>query len=208
MTNGNCEYFLRLLVPEEGTAKLYVGNLSFDTTVDQLKEYFGEFGEVRDFYMPLTPEGGPRGFGFVTLKEEDLDAVMEATNGSEFMGRNLVVSVPLAPGERTVKTKKSKIYVGNLSFYTSADTIAEVFSEFGEVYDVFLPEDANTGNPRGFGFVTMDPSAAEEAIFELDGMELDGRPIRVNEAMSKSKKQQPRSFDDDNYDDDDEESPF
>lgn len=194
-------HLMFLVVPEAGTAKLYVGNLSFDTTNEQLQDYFGEFGNVIEVYMPTTPEGGPRGFCFVTLKEEDLDATIEATNGVEFMGRNLVVSIPLPPGERTARSKKTKIYVGNLSFYTSADTIAEVFSEFGEVHDVFLPEDANTGNPRGFGFVTMDVSAAEEAIFELDGMELDGRPIRVNEAMFKGQKQQ-RKFDDD----DDEES--
>ena len=84
--------------------------------------------------------------------------------------------LPLKPG-------RTKLYVGNLSFYTIADTLAEIFEEFGTVHDCYLPEDSNTGSSRGFGFVTMDKEAAQKAIDETDGLELDGRIIRVNEAI-------------------------
>lgn len=80
------------------------------------------------------------------------------------------------------------MYVGNLSFYTTQDTLREVFEEFGTVYDCFMPEDPATGNAKGFGFITMDSEAADEAIREMDGTcELDGRLIRLNEAKPKSR---------------------
>ena len=77
------------------------------------------------------------------------------------------------------------MYLGNLSFYTTTETLVEIFSEFGEVYDCYLPLDPETERPRGFGFITMDKEAGEKAIQELDGMELDDRVIRVNEAQGK-----------------------
>jgi cold-inducible RNA-binding protein len=80
-----------------------------------------------------------------------------------------------------------KIYVGNLSFYTSKETLKEIFEEFGEVYDCYLPLDPETERPRGFGFITMEREAGETAIAELDGMELDDRVVRINEAVGKSR---------------------
>jgi cold-inducible RNA-binding protein len=62
-----------------------------------------------------------------------------------------------------------------------------VFEEFGDVYDCYVPMDPNTLNPRGFAFVTMNQESAGDAIAELDGLELDGRFIRVNEAQGKKR---------------------
>ena len=92
------------------------------------------------------------------------------------------------------RPQRTKLYVGNLSFYTNEDTLAEVFEEFGDVYDCYIPEDPERGGSRGFGFITMDPDAANEAIDSLDGIELDGRMIAVNEARSK---REARESDDD-----------
>jgi RNA recognition motif-containing protein len=63
--------------------------------------------------------------------------------------------------------------------------LIEVFSEFGTVHDCYLPEDPATGSSRGFGFVTMDQESALQAIAELDGCEIDGRKVRVNQAQPK-----------------------
>lgn len=77
-----------------------------------------------------------------------------------------------------------KTYVGNLAFSTTKQTIETLFSAHGTVTDIHLPEDRDTGRPRGFAFVTMDSQAAMvSAIKELDGKEVDGRAIRVNEAV-------------------------
>jgi RNA recognition motif-containing protein len=80
----------------------------------------------------------------------------------------------------------TRLYVGNLSFDTSADSVRTAFAELGQVDDVYLVTDRATGRSRGFAFVTMStPEEAQRAIQEMDGRMLDGRPLRVNEAEQK-----------------------
>jgi RNA recognition motif-containing protein len=77
----------------------------------------------------------------------------------------------------------NRLYVGNLSFHTASDTVREAFSKYGDVTDVHLVTDRQTGQPRGFGFVTMGTTqAAQSAISGMNGSNLDGRDLRVNEA--------------------------
>ena len=77
----------------------------------------------------------------------------------------------------------NRLYVGNLSFNTNTDTVRDAFSQYGEVTDVHLVTDRQTGQPRGFGFVTMGTTqAAQAAIAAMNGTSLDGRDLRVNEA--------------------------
>lgn len=79
-----------------------------------------------------------------------------------------------------------KIYVGNLSFNTTESELRDVFSEFGEVSETTLITDRDTGRPRGFGFVEMrNDQEAREAIAALDGKDVGGRTIKVNEARPK-----------------------
>ena len=77
----------------------------------------------------------------------------------------------------------NRLYVGNLAFQTTADTLRSTFSEFGEVSDVHVVTDRETGRSRGFAFVTMGGmDAARAAMTQLNGAVIDGRPLRVNEA--------------------------
>src|SRR5580698_3954661 len=77
----------------------------------------------------------------------------------------------------------TRLYVGNLSFNTNAEGVRTAFQEFGEVSDVHLVSDRETGRSRGFAFVTMGTTEeAAKAIEGTDGKTLDGRPLRVNEA--------------------------
>jgi len=78
-----------------------------------------------------------------------------------------------------------KLYVGNLSFSTSEDEIRDHFAAHGEVMSVNLITDRETGRLRGFGFVEMDDAGAMAAIQNLDGRELGGRSLKVNEAQDK-----------------------
>jgi cold-inducible RNA-binding protein len=81
----------------------------------------------------------------------------------------------------------TRLYVGNLSFHTQKQAVEAAFSEFGEVCEVHLPMDRESGRPRGFAFVTMGTSSeAADAIAGLDGQDLDGRALRVNEAQERS----------------------
>ncbi|MCW5963135.1 MAG: RNA-binding protein [Bryobacterales bacterium] len=77
----------------------------------------------------------------------------------------------------------TKLFVGNLSFRTTQEELHEVFAPFGAVESVSIINDRDTGQPRGFAFVEMaNASEAEQAISALNGTELGGRAINVNEA--------------------------
>jgi RNA recognition motif-containing protein len=77
----------------------------------------------------------------------------------------------------------TKLYVGNLSFDTTENDLQDAFAAHGTVEQVNLIQDQGTGRPRGFGFVTMqDANAAQAAIAALNGTELGGRALTVNEA--------------------------
>ena len=77
----------------------------------------------------------------------------------------------------------TRLYVGNLSFNTDSESVRSAFAACGDVQEVHLPTDRDTGRLRGFGFVTMATAdGARDAIGRLDGQMLDGRPLRVNVA--------------------------
>ncbi|MHC4663572.1 MAG: RNA recognition motif domain-containing protein [Planctomycetota bacterium] len=76
-----------------------------------------------------------------------------------------------------------KLYVGNLSYGMTEDSVRALFEEHGEVMSVAIITDRETGRSKGFGFVEMsEDTAAQAAMDALDGTEVDGRNIKVNEA--------------------------
>ncbi len=75
-----------------------------------------------------------------------------------------------------------KIFVGNLSFSTSDNDLRDTFAPYGEVASAQVITDRDTMRSRGFGFVEMDDSAAEQAIRALNGSDLHGRALNINEA--------------------------
>ena len=83
-----------------------------------------------------------------------------------------------------------KLYVGNLSFDTSESKLREMFEEHGQVTSAALVMDRDTGRPRGFGFVEFaDAASANAALTALNGQNVDGRDLTVNEAKAR----EPRS---------------
>jgi cold-inducible RNA-binding protein len=89
----------------------------------------------------------------------------------------------------------SKIYVGNLPFSATEDTVRQLFAQHGTVDSVALISDRDTGQPRGFGFVEMTQnSEAARAIQSLNGFQMDGRSLKVNEAQPKTKSSGPRRW--------------
>lgn len=79
----------------------------------------------------------------------------------------------------------TSVYVGNLPFSATEDEVESLFSQHGSVDNVKLISDRDTGRPRGFGFVEMDEAGASAAIEALNGTEMGGRPLRVNEARER-----------------------
>ena len=82
-----------------------------------------------------------------------------------------------------------KMYIGNLSFDTTKQDLETLFSEYGAVTDVHLPTDRESGRPRGFAFVTMDSKEAmTKAIAAVDGTDVGGRSLKVNEAQAREER--------------------
>ncbi|HEV8017372.1 MAG TPA: RNA-binding protein [Steroidobacteraceae bacterium] len=81
----------------------------------------------------------------------------------------------------------TKLYVGNLSFDTTEESLRALFAQHGAVESAKLISDRDTGRPRGFGFVEMSNADASRAIQALNGKEFEGRALKVNEAREASR---------------------
>ena len=82
-----------------------------------------------------------------------------------------------------------RIYVGNLSFRTTEDTLRDAFSQYGEVVSASIVTDRETGRSRGFGFVEMnDQTQANAAIEAMNGQDFEGRTLTVNEARPREER--------------------
>ena len=86
------------------------------------------------------------------------------------------------------------IYVGNLPFSATEDEIRQLFEQHGKVESVKLINDRETGRPRGFAFVEMPSSDAQNAIAKTNGFSMGGRPLRVNEAQERPRGPRPGGF--------------
>src|ERR1700690_646136 len=92
-------------------------------------------------------------------------------------------------GSTKYHMSNSKLYVGNMSFKTTEDELRTAFGQFGSVTDVYVAMDKMTGRPRGFAFVTMGTAEeAKVAAEKLNGVDLGGRQLTVNEARPKEER--------------------
>jgi cold-inducible RNA-binding protein len=81
----------------------------------------------------------------------------------------------------------NKLFIGSLAWETDSSSLQAAFGRFGEIEEATVISDRETGRSRGFGFVTFtDEGPAQQAISEMNGTELDGRPIVVNEAKERA----------------------
>jgi RNA recognition motif-containing protein len=100
---------------------------------------------------------------------------------------NVALFDPVESGAARNESLK-KLYVGNLSFDTNEDELRELFEQHGPTVSVRVITDRETGRSRGFGFVEFESdSNAKAALQALDGKELGGRALRVNEAQDKDR---------------------
>lgn len=151
--------------------------------------------------MPLDRESGrPRGFGFIGFDSRPAaEAAIAKMDQAELGSRNIRVNESRPRSERSQNSAPSggngggggfnasgaaevKLYVGNLSYDTTEESLRDMFASCGVVSDAMLPVDRETGRIRGFAFVTMPAADAEKAI-AMDGQEVNGRTLRINEAQ-------------------------
>lgn len=169
--------------PAQAPVKLYIGNLGWDATTEDLQASFAEFGDMSDCYVVIDRSTGEsRGFGFVSFAtEEEANRAVAAMNGKEAYGRRMRVDISRPKGSGPALSDGAKLYIGNLGYETTRDDLAAHFSQHGNLVDITVVTDRDTGASRGFAFATYSsPAEAQAAVDALDGFEVDGRELRVN----------------------------
>ncbi|KAJ3690088.1 hypothetical protein LUZ61_019252 [Rhynchospora tenuis] len=183
--------------------KLFIGGISWETTEEKLKEHFGQYGGVSQaVIMRDKATGRPRGFGFVVFSDPSiLDRVLQdrhtidgrtveakramsreeqqasKTTNSNPAGRNGGAGA----GGGNIRTKK--IFVGGLPPTITEDSFRDYFRTYGDVTDIVIMIDQNTGRPRGFGFVTFDTEEAVDRVLHKNFHDLNGKSVEVKRAL-------------------------
>ncbi|PWZ14123.1 Heterogeneous nuclear ribonucleoprotein 1 [Zea mays] len=178
--------------------KLFVGGISWETSEDRLREYFGRFGEVTEaVIMRDRSTGRARGFGFVVFADA---AVAERVTMDKHTidGRMVEAKKAVPRDDHSIVSKSNgsstgspgpgrtrKIFVGGLpSSVTEAD-FRRYFEQFGIITDVVVMYDHNTQRPRGFGFITYDSEDAVDKTLHKSFHELNGKMVEVKRAVPK-----------------------
>mmetsp|Transcript_6472 Transcript_6472/g.13564 ORF Transcript_6472/g.13564 Transcript_6472/m.13564 type:complete len:285 (+) Transcript_6472:100-954(+) len=192
--------------PTGESIDIYCGNLDWDIDEDFLADEFAVYGEVSNVFLPRDRESGrKRGFAFVTMVGRDsVERAIAGLDGEQLYGRNVRVneaqkreprqSRPAATYDpidassfNTAGNSEVKLYVGNLNYDSTKESVKAAFEGYGTVNDCFFPIDRDTGNPRGFCFVTMGSAEALSAANEMNGKEFEGRTIRVSESKPRER---------------------
>lgn len=184
--------------------RIFVGNLPYSMTSTQLSEVFADAGQVQSveiIYDKVTDRS--RGFGFITMGSiDEAKKAVRMFDGSQVGGRTVRVNFPEVPrgGERKVMGPKirysnqryvdtpHKIYAGNLGWGVTTQGLTDAFANYQGFLSAKVIYDRTSGRSRGFGFITFSSAdAAESALSAMNGVELEGRSLRLNMAADRSR---------------------
>ncbi|PPD67046.1 hypothetical protein GOBAR_DD36078 [Gossypium barbadense] len=158
--------------------------------VEELAGIIQEYGSPELVEVLYNRETGKsRGFAFVTMSTiEDCNIIIQNLDGSEYLGRTLRVNFSDKPRAREPLYPETeyKLFVGNLSWSVTSEILTQAFQEYGNVVGARVLYDGETGRSRGYGFVSYSTkSEMEAAIQSLNGVELEGRALRVSLAQGR-----------------------
>ncbi|KAF8690008.1 hypothetical protein HU200_041647 [Digitaria exilis] len=177
--------------PSTTATKLYFGNLPYNCDSSQLAGIVQEYATpemVEVLYDRTT--GRSRGFAFVTMTTvQDCELVIKNLDGTLFGGRTMKVNFADRPKPKQplYPETEHKLFVGNLSWTVTSEMLTEAFQRCGNVVGARVLYDGETGRSRGYGFVCYSTKEEmDEALSLLNGMEMEGREIRVNLALGKN----------------------
>jgi len=176
--------------PIATTTKLYFGNLPYNCDSAQLAGIVQEYASpemVEVLYDRTT--GRSRGFAFVTMTTvQDCELVIKNLDGTLYGGRTMKVNFADRPKPKLplYPETEHKLFVGNLSWTVTSEMLTEAFQRCGNVVGARVLYNGETGRSRGYGFVCYSTKEEmDEAFSSLNGMEMEGREIRVNLALGK-----------------------
>jgi len=177
--------------PLQPTDTLYVGNMQFDVSEEDLYNYFSSVGEVKGVKVIMDPRGLSKGFGYVQYSNLD-NAIKACTelNNSIFGGRRLNVQFLAKPqANRMNQNAPSKtLFIGNMNYEMTDDDISDLFKGIKNCLDVRVAMDRRTGQPRGFAhadFVDVDSAVAAKE--KLSGRIFFGRALRIDFAAGEAR---------------------
>jgi len=167
--------------------KMFIGGLSWQTTPENVREYFSQFGDVAEVMVMKDPATRrSRGFGFITFSNPGSVNKVLAYPAHQLDGKLIEpkVAVPRKTNPKLVMRTK-KIFVGGLSATTSLEDVKAYFEQFSKVKESMLAYDKVTNRHRGFGFVTFDNEDVVDKICEIHFHEINGKMVESKKAFPK-----------------------
>jgi len=164
---------------ENDDRKLFVGNLSWETNIEELKDYFKKFGEIKDATIKVDVLGRSRGFGFILFEESG--AVEKTLKEANHVLKNRKIE----PKRATAKERVKKIFVGGVSPDLPEEEIRKHFEQYGEIEEIAFPINKEKKMRKGFCFVTFkDANACESATAKgKEKQDLGGKKVDVKKAV-------------------------
>ncbi|WOL13636.1 hypothetical protein Cni_G22409 [Canna indica] len=177
-------------------AKIFIGGLPKDTTLDVFVKHFEKYGEIVDsVIMKDRNTNKPRGFGFITYKDASIvDKVIEDTH--VFNGKTVEIKRTIPKGAAPLKDFKTrKIFVGGIPTTLTEDEFKNFFSEFGRVEDHEIIRDHATNRSRGFGFIVFEKEKDVDDLLAKKGnmIDLAGTKVEIKKAEPKKPSNAPPS---------------
>lgn len=192
---------------ERDSRTVFSFNLPLKADEDDIAAFFSKAGKVRDIRL-ITDRNSRRSKGFAYVEFFDRDAVPAALSlsGTQMMGQTIQVQQSQAEKNRLAQANSSmttttigptRIYVGSMHVNTDEDTLRRIFSRFGDIQNINIHYDPETGRSKGFGFIQYRrPDEAKRAVQQGNGMEIDGNVVKVN-FVNESKQIGSHDLDDD-----------
>ncbi|CAK5276106.1 unnamed protein product [Mycena citricolor] len=186
--------------------KMFVGGLNWDTTDEGLRDYFAQFGKVRDSCLAPAassdsttrkvdavtimrdPSGTSRGFAFMTF--EDGEVVPTVLGRDHVLDGKSIDPKRAIPREEHIRN--TRYFVGGLSPNTTSESMKDFFGAYGKVVDATVMVDRDTGRSKGFGFVTFEDATNSDQLVGKIGLVLDEKEIEVKAAQPRSQRDQVR----------------